>query len=127
MKYRERNVGDVRHRKEEWWRTTEGRKLQQSSSNAVTFFFSNLLATYEEYDMVKIFQKWTRVKEVFISRRSNRWGRKFGFVQFFELANVGRLEKDLNRIYIGNIKLYVNVPRYKRDDFEEVSVQTRVG
>jgi len=56
------------------------------------------------------------VKEVFISRRLNRWGRRFGFVRFFEVSNAGRLEKELDNIYIGHRKLHVNVPRYRRAD-----------
>jgi len=39
------------------------------------------------------------VKEVFISRRVNRWGRRFGFVRFFDVENVVRLEKELDRTY----------------------------
>ena len=27
-----------------------------------------------------------------------------------------RLEKELDHIYIGNMKLYVNVPKYRRDE-----------
>ena len=64
--------------------------------------------------MLKIFQKWARVKEVFISKRLNRWGRRFGFVRLFDVENVFRLEKQLDQIYIGNMKLYVNIPKYRR-------------
>ncbi|XP_068461571.1 uncharacterized protein [Phaseolus vulgaris] len=69
--------------------------------------------------MHKVFQRWVRVKEVFISRRLNKWGRRFGFVRFFEVRNVGRLEKELDQIYIGNLKLHVNVPRYRRNGVED--------
>ena len=55
---------------------------------------------------------------MFISRRLNKWGRRFGFVRFFEVRNVGRLEKDLDQIYIGNKKLHVNVPKYRRSELE---------
>jgi len=86
--------------------------MQHSSSNFITFFFSNFPVCHGEYDMLKIFQKWARMKEVVISRRFNRRGRKSGFVQFFEVANLGRLEKELE-IYIGNKKLYVNIQSTK--------------
>jgi len=79
-----------------------------------TFFFSNFPHGYGEMDMVKLFQKWARVKEVFISRRLNKWGRRFGFVRFLEVKNVVRLEGELDRIYIGNRKLHVNIPKYRR-------------
>ena len=68
--------------------------------------------------MFKLFQRWARDKEVFISRRLNRWGRRFDFVRFFNVNNAASLERDLDLCYIGNRKLYVNLPRYQRDDFE---------
>jgi len=58
------------------------------------------------------------MKEVSISRRLNRWRRRFGFMRFFEVANAGRLEKELNQIHIGNMKLYVNISRYRRAELE---------
>jgi len=54
------------------------------------------------------------VKEVFISQRLNKWGRRFGFVRFFGVSNVGGLETELDQLYIGNRKLFVNVPKYRR-------------
>ncbi|XP_068483402.1 uncharacterized protein [Phaseolus vulgaris] len=83
-----------------------------------TFFFSNFPNGYGEMDMVKVFQKWATVKEVFISRRLNKWGRRFGFVRFLDVKNVVRLEGDLDRIYIGNRKLYVNILKYRRHQYE---------
>jgi len=81
--------------------------------------FSNFLARCGEFDMIKIFQRWDRVKEVFISRRLKRWGRRFGFVRFFDVENVGRLETEHNQIHIGNMDLYVNILRYRRVDSEQ--------
>jgi len=90
----------------------------RAQSNSTTFFFSNFPDDYGEMDMFKVFQKWARVKEVFISRRPNKWGRRFGFVRFSQVRNEGRLERDLDQVYIGNRKLYVNTPKYRRQQFE---------
>ena len=68
--------------------------------------------------MFRIFRKWARVKEVFISRRPNRWGRRYGFVRFYPGPNEGKLDKQLDRIYIGNFKLYVNFPKYRRAEMK---------
>jgi len=75
-------------------------------------------------DIFKVFQKWLRVKEVFISCRLNKWGRRFGFVRFFEMENVGHMGKELDQVYLGNIKLYVNIPRYRRAK-HEVNIDRR--
>jgi len=53
-----------------------------------------------------------------LSRRLNRWGRRFGFVRFFEVTDIFRLEKELDQIYIGNMKLHVNLPRYRKDEYD---------
>jgi len=68
--------------------------------------------------MFKVFQRWARVKEVFVSRRLNKWGRRFGFVRFFDVRNVKWLESELDQLYVGNRKLYVNVPKYRRQQME---------
>jgi len=80
-----------------------------------TFFFSNFSHGLSEKDMANVFQKWARVKEVFISRKLNKWGRRFGFVSFYGVKNVTRLERELDHIYIGGRKLYVNIPKYRRN------------
>jgi len=95
------------------WKPEEHRNFS-SVNNFSTFFFSNFRRGFGEYDMLKIFQKWARVKEVFISKRPNKWGRRFGFVRLFDVENVFRMEKQLDQIYIGNMKLYVNIPKYRR-------------
>jgi len=64
-----------------------------------------------------------RVKEVFISRRLNMWGRRFGFVRFFDVRNVGKLERELDQICVGNRKLNVNVPKYRRRQEERPRVE----
>jgi len=85
---------------------------RRNDNDFFTFFFSNFPHGYGESDMVKIFQKWTRVKEIFISRRLNKWGRRFCFVRFLDVKNVRRLEGELDHIFIGNRKLHVNIPKY---------------
>jgi len=103
------------------------RRLYPSSRNFTTFFFSNFPVNYGEYDMFKTFQRWARVKEVFISRRLNRWGRILGFVRFFEVRDVRRLEKELDQIYIGKMKLFVNIPKYRRAERAQPVRSTRDG
>ena len=90
---------------------------QQSTKPCTTFFFSNFPENHGEFEMFRLFQKWARVKEVFISKRLNKWGRRFGFIRFFEVGNVPSLERELDNCFIGNMKLHVNVPRYRRERF----------
>jgi len=75
--------------------------------------------------MFNVFQKWARVKKVFISRKLNKWGRKFGFLIFFDVRNVGSMERELDQIYIGNMKLFVNIPKYRRHHLEPNRAERR--
>jgi len=77
--------------------------------------------------MVKVFQKWTRVKDVFISRRLNKWGRRFSFVSFFGVKDEGRLERELDLIYIGSRKLHENIPKYRRHQYGRSKEERRVS
>ena len=118
---RERRYSGVWRQCQGGWREDQrGKRIVEtnkaSSNESSTFFFSNFPSTHGEYDMLKIFQRWARVKEVFISKHRNRWGRRFGFVRFFMVPNVFKLEKELDQIFIGDMKLYVNLPKYRRSE-----------
>jgi len=75
--------------------------------------------------MWKIFQRWSRLNEVFILIKLNRWDSIFGFVRFFEVKNVGRLKKELDSIRIGNMKLHVNLLRCTKGYVSEGAKEDR--
>jgi len=78
------------------------------------FFFSNFPFDLKESDLWKIFPRWGRVSDVFISRRLNIKKQRFGFVRFLGVQNVRELEYHLNTIRIGSWKLNANRPKYIR-------------
>jgi len=84
--------------------------------SSTTFFFSHFPLAYGEYDLWKIFARWGRVIDVFISQRLNRWGQRFGFVRFLGVNDSRKLESQLDNIRIGNWKLHVNLPKYRRHE-----------
>ena len=52
------------------------------------------------------------VREVFISKRRNRNSRKYGFVRFKSVEDVYELERKLDNIVLGGLRMYVNIPKY---------------
>ena len=96
---------------EESWRKFGMQKNQSYANSFTTFFFSNFPASHGEYEMLTFFQKWARVKEVFISRRRNRWGRRFDFVRFFGTENVVSLERELDST---STKSFINDSKQRR-------------
>jgi len=66
-----------------------------------SFFFTNFPPDYFEKDLWKIFQRWGRVLDVFISRKLNARNQRFGFVKFQSIRDVDVLERQLDSIWIG--------------------------
>ncbi|ESW07945.1 hypothetical protein PHAVU_009G005600, partial [Phaseolus vulgaris] len=81
-----------------------------------SFFFTNFPEHFLERDLWKVFQRWGRVLDVFVSRKLNARNQKFGFVRFQGVNDVFSLERELDAIWIGTWKLQVNLPKYQRKD-----------
>ncbi|XP_068501687.1 uncharacterized protein [Phaseolus vulgaris] len=103
-----------------------GRSGRQEDKGVTSFFFSNFPSGVREVDMFRVFRKWARVKDIFISRRLNKWGRRFGFVRFVEVRDAGPLERELDQLYVGNKKLFVNIPKYQRKMKEQSRTEGRL-
>ncbi|ESW18232.1 hypothetical protein PHAVU_006G023800, partial [Phaseolus vulgaris] len=81
-----------------------------------SFFFTNFPEHFMERDLWKVFQRWGRVLDVFVSRKLNARNQKFGFVRFQGVNDVRSLERELDAIWIGTWKLQVNLSMYQRKD-----------
>ena len=84
------------------------------NQGGTSFFFSNFPFDLRELDLWKIFRRWGRVNDLFISNRLNIKKQRFGFVRFQGVQNIKELEYHLNTIWIGSWKLNVNRPKYNR-------------
>ncbi|ESW34547.1 hypothetical protein PHAVU_001G161800 [Phaseolus vulgaris] len=84
------------------------------NQEGTSFFFSNFPFDLKESDLWKIFRRWGRVSDVFISHRLNIKKQRFGFVRFQGVQNIRELEYHLNTIWIGSWKLSVNRPKCSR-------------
>lgn len=58
-----------------------------------------------EKDLWVHFRKWGQVQEIFISKYRNKGGRRYGFVRFSGVMDVRRLERQLDNLIIGGMKL----------------------
>jgi len=76
-----------------------------------TFFFSHFSISYGERVMWKIFQRWERVEEVFVSTKLNRRDKRVGTVK-----NDRKLQSEMDFVRIGAMKLYAYIPRYRKYD-----------
>lgn len=60
------------------------------------------------------------MREIFISKQRNKNGRKYGFARFKGVKDVYSLERQLDNIILGGLKLYVNIPKYGREKVRNV-------
>jgi hypothetical protein len=66
--------------------------------------------------------KYGRVREVYIPKKLDKRGCRFGFVKFLEVKDVDELCDNLQEVWLGSFKLFVNRPRFNRS--EKVSVDS---
>jgi hypothetical protein len=56
------------------------------------------------------------VGEVYIPKKLDKKGRRFGFVKFKEVHEVEKLSESLSDVWIGSFKLWINRSRFQRAD-----------
>lgn len=54
------------------------------------------------------------VREIFIPKQRNKEGGQYGFVRYKGVSNASYLERKLDNIVVGGLKLHVNIPKYGR-------------
>jgi RNA recognition motif-containing protein len=81
-----------------------------------SFFITNLPDDASIGDLWKTFREFGRVGEVYIPKKLDRRGRRFGFVKFKEVEDVEALGDRLKDVWIGPYKLWVNRSRFERSE-----------
>ena len=79
-----------------------------------SFYFTHFPDEANEVTLWENFKRWGDVREVYIAKRRNKDGRRYGFVRFKGVSDVKRLEVYLDNIFIKDQKLFVNIPRFVR-------------
>ncbi|KAF1894928.1 hypothetical protein Lal_00022422 [Lupinus albus] len=110
-------TGDVTHRGARTGRWSQGAATVHHnglSRNSTTFFFTNFPQDHGAKEMWEIFNKWGKVIEVVIPSRVDKYGKKFGFVRFWNVNNSKQLAANLDQIWIGSYKIWANLPKFVR-------------
>ena len=80
-----------------------------------SFYFTCFADDITEKELWHHFKKWGDIREIFIPNRRNYTGRRYRFVRFKGVRDIPYTAKQLDRIVIGGMKLYVNLPKYGRE------------
>ncbi|GLT99078.1 hypothetical protein SLE2022_165430 [Rubroshorea leprosula] len=81
----------------------------QFTRQVKTFFFYNFPEKREAADLWYDFAKYGKVVDVFVPRKRDKWGKRFGFVRMAGVQNEDQMEKRLNEIWIGYYKMRVKI------------------
>ncbi|KAH1241640.1 hypothetical protein GmHk_07G019178 [Glycine max] len=92
-----------------------------------SLYFSRFADDITEKELWYHFKRWGDVREIFIPKRRNLAGRRYGFVRFKGVQDIPYLVRKLDSIVIGGLKLFVNLPKYGREIRRETAgtIQTK--
>jgi RNA recognition motif-containing protein len=91
--------------------------LHRLEQVATSFFFTNFPKEVKEADLWKRFAHFGRVGDVYIPKKVNKQGRRFGFVKYRDLKDAVEATELLRCIYdiwFGSFKLRVNRSKFER-------------
>ena len=86
----------------------------RDKEDITSYYFTHFPEEADEGLLWKHFKKWGDVREVYIAKRRNREGRRYGFMRFKGVSDARGLEVKLDNIFINEHKLFVNLPRFTR-------------
>jgi hypothetical protein len=99
--------------------------LHRVNQISTSFFITNFPEELGWGEIWKIFAKFGSVSDVFIPKKVDKWGRKFGFVKFKEVRDVEELTRRLEDVWHGQTKFSVKRARFgPNDPVEEAKVKT---
>ncbi|WJX66216.1 hypothetical protein P8452_50795 [Trifolium repens] len=65
-------------------------------------------------ELWSLFAKHGRVGEVYMPKKRDKWGNRFGFVKFKEVKSVEALSSRLEDVWVGTYKLRINLSKFGR-------------
>ena len=86
----------------------------RDKQDVTSFYFTRFPDDATEKDMWIHFKQVGDVREIFISRKRNRNGKRYGFVRFKGVKDVHQMEKKLDSMIFGGLKMYANTPKFGR-------------
>lgn len=82
------------------------------SGRVSSFYFSRFAEDAYEPELWKIFKRWGKVCNLYIDRKRDKNGYRYGFARFVGIQNDLDFSRKLDAINAGSMKLHVNIPRF---------------
>lgn len=83
---------------------------------ATSFFISNIPFEFSSGEIRKEIESMGSLVDLFLSKRLDKHGHRFGFARFNWVMNISKLEEALNNMFMGGRKVYAKVAKFARED-----------
>ncbi|GAU30796.1 hypothetical protein TSUD_355220 [Trifolium subterraneum] len=93
--------------------------IQNLDRVTTSFFITNFPENASAKILRELFQKYGGVAKVYIPKKFDKRGCRFGFVKFKEVIEVEALTENLKDVWLGSFKLRVNRARFGRSERKE--------
>ncbi|KAK9074113.1 hypothetical protein SSX86_006710 [Deinandra increscens subsp. villosa] len=87
-------------------------------SRITKFYVSNLPERCSGADLAKEVRNFGTIFDIYIARKRDKIGRRFGFISLFDVKDRREMERVLSSIRLGDYKLKVNVARFVLEEGE---------
>ncbi|KAK1422576.1 hypothetical protein QVD17_17859 [Tagetes erecta] len=109
------------HEDKDGWETKESksrrkdRKKNKYWNNITSFFVSNFPKNITSWDLRNACYNLGHLTDAFIPNKKNNFGERFGFVRYRNVKDVFMLEKGLNNMVLGGLKLSANLAKFDKN------------
>ncbi|GKV46811.1 hypothetical protein SLEP1_g53774 [Rubroshorea leprosula] len=114
---KQRSYRTEEQRRVQGWKSSTGGMYNRGLyKQATPYFFTNFPEEWSYVEMWMTFRKFGRVLDIYSPSRRSKKGHRFGFVRFLDVKNIKELERRLDQIWVGNFKLWVNIPQFRNKE-----------
>ncbi|KAJ0457176.1 putative RNA recognition motif domain, nucleotide-binding alpha-beta plait domain superfamily [Helianthus annuus] len=89
---------------------------RSNRGNITKFYVTNLPSGSNPWEVSEFVKVFGDVAGVYITRKLDKEGRKFGFISFSNVVDVKELERALNGTKMGGFKLMVNLAKFAKEN-----------
>ncbi|XP_058750760.1 uncharacterized protein LOC131623755 [Vicia villosa] len=101
-------------RVEKWDIARDDRRKSSLGSRSSSFFVTEFGEKWKAKDLFFEFKVLGEIEEVVIPPRRDKHGRRFGFVQFFNVKDEEMMATKFDNIILEGRKIFANLPRFRR-------------
>ncbi|XP_058733331.1 uncharacterized protein LOC131604934 [Vicia villosa] len=96
------------------WDVAKGEGRKTEGAVVSSFFFTKFGSKWKARDLLFEFKEFGVIDEVVIPSKWDKFGRRYGFVRFFDVEDEKLLGIKLDSLILEGRKLHANLPRFQR-------------